>query len=610
MNRRSNIAAENDRTVLEMIFEESKRADRPSKVKYTDEERNEYFEVFATKHVLKDYKISESQIQKGHVGGSNDAGLDGIHVFADGDWVDDSNVSEVVSRTNKSQIDLVLIQTKNSTSMGANAIQNLHSFATELLDPQKDIQSAKRTIDPRVISICTTFRKIYASPSERKPKVNIKFYYVTKAETAHPDVCHTCDLWCEHVEMLIPESECKCRLVVAEELLRLSRIPIRNDCSLSVTQDHVLSEDTNSFIALVRLQDYFSFITDDDGYLNDMLFESNVRDWEGKNKVNKLIQKSLASPPVKDFWWLNDGVSILATYARNTGSEIQLRNPQIVNGMQTSRTIQQHFVDNPQGDLEQRRILVRIIVLSDEELDAREDIIRATNSHTPVKAEELRSLDKIHYNIETYLKAQEPPIYYDRRKKQYSNQTPRIPARNIINILKLSQSVLATLLREPENARKRPGDYLQSGNHDEYLSVFTDDIPLDFYYFCAMFFKKVDSFLSNDQGFSKTEIRQVKTLRYHVMTHVVVRYLDTPRCKIKLPKSYKGKLNIEQVSEQLISESAHMVLDQYRESRRMMGDGFLWATFEKDFFNALDGLLPDLQTWLTQRANAKRQEAE
>ncbi|MCY4538069.1 MAG: AIPR family protein [Chloroflexi bacterium] len=607
---RSDIAAENDRTVLETLFERSLRADRPGKDKYSACEKNEYFEVFVTKQVLKEYKLSPEQMHKGHVGGSNDGGIDSIHLFVDGDWVDECNAPQIIERANISPIDLCLIQAKNTTSMGADPINKLFPFVIELLDPQSDISDVKRKIDSKVIQICTTFRHIYESLSLPEPQINIRFFYVTKAYSPHPDVWHACSHWCKHVEELIPGCQCKCRLIAVEELLGLTRIPIRNDRALSVQEKPIQSKENNCFIALVRLKDYFHFISDHDGSLFDKLFDANVRDWEGKNKVNKQIRKSLETAPVDEFWWLNDGVSILVTEARYTKKAIQLRNPEIINGLQTSRTIHEYFSTATTDINDERRILVRIIELPDDKLKSRQEIIKATNSHTEVKSEDLRSLQKIHYNIQDYLSDQNPAIYYERRKKHYRNQRPRILSRDIITILRLTQSVIATLLLRPEDARKRPGDYLKPDNDNRYNVAFNENYPLQLYHFCAQFYRNVEDFLSRDDRYDKASRRLAKDLKFYIMTHVVLRHLNVPRLTIKSPLSLKDKLRIDDIEPRLLSDSTAIVMRGHRETRKVMGEGFVWKSFEEEFFKGLDEMLPDIKSWQQQKETSKQMDAK
>ena len=63
----------------------------------------------------------------------------------------------------------------------------------------------------------------------------------------------------------------------------------------------------------------------------------------GLNRVNEDIRDTLSNTDSPDFWWLNNGVTILATDARIIGKIIQIQDIQIVNGLQTSESIFRHF---------------------------------------------------------------------------------------------------------------------------------------------------------------------------------------------------------------------------------------------------------------------------
>ncbi|WP_397311288.1 AIPR family protein [Paenibacillus ihbetae] len=96
-----------------------------------------------------------------------------------------------------------------------------------------------------------------------------------------------------------------------------------------------MSSSGQVFIALVNLGDYYKFITDENRNLIKYIFESNVRDYQGKTTVNNEIQETLEkSESSEEFWWLNNGVTIIATEASAPGGkEITITNPEIVNGL-------------------------------------------------------------------------------------------------------------------------------------------------------------------------------------------------------------------------------------------------------------------------------------
>src|SRR6185437_13288281 len=108
------------------------------------------------------------------------------------------------------------------------------------------------------------------------------------------------------------------------------------------------------FVGLVKLSDYHDFLKDQErGELSKRIFDSNVRGFWPKTPINKEIlstlEKSQESP---EFWLLNNGITVLAGDTSNAGHlQIEIHDPQIVNGLQTSRVIYDYYRSNkPPGD--------------------------------------------------------------------------------------------------------------------------------------------------------------------------------------------------------------------------------------------------------------------
>ena len=178
------------------------------------------------------------------------------------------------------------------------------------------------------------------------------------------------------------------------------------------------------------------------------LFESNIRDYLGNTPVNEDISQTLLANnriEVCDFWWLNNGVTIIATAANVAGKEISLENIQIVNGLQTTETIFNHF-KNGETTNDDRAILVKIIVTQDPEI--RDKIIKATNYQTGVELSSLRSTEKIQRDIEEILLKDN--WFYDRRKNYYKNQGR--PAHRIISPAFVACCITALVFKNPAKA--------------------------------------------------------------------------------------------------------------------------------------------------------------
>ena len=156
---------------------------------------------------------------------------------------------------------------------------------------------------------------------------------------------------------------------------------------------------------------YFRFITDDNLFLRKTFFEANVRDYQGHNSVNSSIANTLEGEENEDFWWLNNGVTILSTDIKLiTNKSLQVVNPEIVNGLQTSREIYNYFSERSgRIDEDNRTILVRVIRPESEE--SRDNIIFSTNNQTSIPKSSLRVTDTIHLQIEMYFKNR--GLYYD-----------------------------------------------------------------------------------------------------------------------------------------------------------------------------------------------------
>ena len=84
------------------------------------------------------------------------------------------------------------------------------------------------------------------------------------------------------------------------------------------------------------LKRYYNFITNNSDTLDQSIFESNIRDYQGSVIVNIEIHNTLAQNNNIDFWWLNNGITILASNISSMTSKfLMVTEPEIVNGLQT-----------------------------------------------------------------------------------------------------------------------------------------------------------------------------------------------------------------------------------------------------------------------------------
>jgi hypothetical protein len=242
------------------------------------------------------------------------------------------------------------------------------------------------------------------------------------------------------------------------------------------------------YVCLARLDEYYRFITSDNEALRLELFESNVRDYAGSTAVNNAIGETLKSGTGEDFWWFNNGVTVVADAAQIAGKRIVVKEPQIVNGLQTSHEIYSYFQNG--GQHRDRSLLVKIVV-APESGTARDRIIRATNSQTQLPAGALRATEAIQKDIEESL-GHAGGYYYERRASYYRNLG--FPLDRVISMTRLAREFTAFVQREPHTALRHSDALLLDDQH--YAQIFSPRHDLDIYRLCLDVHTRLRTFLA------------------------------------------------------------------------------------------------------------------
>jgi len=254
------------------------------------------------------------------------------------------------------------------------------------------------------------------------------------------------------------------------------------------------------YVGMVKLGKYKSFLTSESGDIRDDLFESNIRHFQGAVDVNKKISQSIETTFNRDFWWLNNGITIIAESPNQIGTNLSLENIQIVNGLQTSYSI----FNSHDGNLgDERSVLVKVIITDDKETV--DNIIASTNSQNPVSLTLLRATDTIQRNIELYFFT--AGYYYDRRKNYYKNQGK--PASRIFSIQFTAQSIKSIADSDPHSARAKPTSLLKDDR--TYNQIFNSSRDFKGYLNCCLLQKLANDFwLAIEDADEKRKIANFK----------------------------------------------------------------------------------------------------
>ena len=454
------------------------------------------------------------------------------------------------------------MQVKQSVGYSEQAINTLISTAHDLFDLNNALPALSRKYNAQLVAVIADYRRAINGLMDKFPRLEFVYYYATKGDSdqVHPNVTSRVSTLEEKIRSSFSDCDFTFHFLGARDLLTLARRQASSNMSLSVQE--YLSAEREGIVCLVRLRDYYNFITDEYGRRRQVIFDANVREYEGDVEVNAGIRQTLVSRDNSvNFWWLNNGITIVASRAPLTGKTLTLENPKVVNGLQTSQEIFNYFTTNPVGD-DDRELLVRVIVTDDEIV--RNQVIKATNSQTKISPYSLRATDRIHNDIEQDF--EHNGLYYDRQRNYYKNLGR--PRNRIVTIPYLAQAIAAIVLQEPYNSRGRPTDLIKKD--DKYNRVFSEDYDIAVYRKCAQFMRAIDEFLRRD---ADDYARKERTnLRFQLAMFVAVVMLKTVSVN---PKDVAARLPDDDIDIEVLQNATRHVFDVYqllKLEKRLDGD--------------------------------------
>ncbi|CAK0743786.1 Abortive infection phage resistance protein [uncultured Gammaproteobacteria bacterium] len=215
-----------------------------------------------------------------------------------------------------------------------------------------------------------------------------------------------------------------------------------------------------SVLELARLFDEFG----------DVLLERNIRRYLGLTvRVNEEIAATLKDSQQRPkFYFYNNGITIICSkFGYNPFAEkdwnVQITGLQIVNGGQTSKTIQQ-MKKELGAEIGDAQVLVRIYELPVNDEDLVQRITQATNSQNPVDLRDLRSNDPRQKTLGESIHE----LGFSYRRQRNDGSTPAIE----ITSATAAEAILAVWRDRPHQAR-----FLTTEHFGKlYEHIFTQDL--------------------------------------------------------------------------------------------------------------------------------------
>jgi hypothetical protein len=453
---------------------------------------DKFFERFSAEQILKSrgYEVTPEQITSGIIGGGGDGGVDSFYLFINRK-LDRSDIDLGKLGYHTTEIEVVCIQSKNKNSFEEVVITKFEDFVNKCLRFNSNLTETKSLYSQGILDAVGRFHAIYRAALENGPKLTVAFYYASLGESVDSKVETRLALFKnlldERFSNSTPKTESWAELFSAKRIFEWSYKQPTIILPLNTVTHMKWTQRGKAYVSISSLNQFFDFITEN-GNPRENIFESNVRDHERDATVNKGIRRTLleGDNALEEFWWLNNGITIVASQIILDGDKFVLTDPLIVNGLQTSYEIANHFQQVKLAK-DTRTILVRILETSDA--TAVDDIINATNSQTKIGRNSLHATEKIHRDIEAALAAKTPKLFYERRKNYYRNR--KVPIPTIITITEMAQILAAVVLQKPDDSRARPTMVVDRN----YAKLFNKDYPYELYWVCGWILKKTEDFL-------------------------------------------------------------------------------------------------------------------
>ena len=529
-------------------------------------DENKSFEYFSAEQLLKEENLDEEDIENGLIGNSNDNGIDGFFIILDGEAI--YQIEQIENISNFKKLKVYFHQYKNQYKIEENVVLKFSNAFNDILDTSNtELEGWNRELKERIILL----RDLIEKTAPHKVEIDFIINHVSKANSEN--IKNNSSYWSKvkNLKNIIKKEKISTLNVYydfigGEELKNLSYRKPDYTIDLILKDSPITLEFGNNhigYIALVSLKNYYNFIVDESGSIKNYLFDSNVRDYQNKTNVNKEIEKSINENSDIDFWWLNNGITIIAGKdSSQVGKKLFLENVKIVNGLQTSYSIYNSLKNKKlEETLDNRSLFVKIIIC--DQKDIVDKIIRATNSQNSISSEVLRATDGIQRDIEEYFLSK--GYFYDRRKNYYKNLGKSRD--KIISINLLSQCIVSMVLPEKNPSKARSNRTILIRKDEDYKNVFDESYSFQVYLNSVLIYKKVDKelkkLISTDEYEDKIEVENFK---FHI-SRILISELTSKGNPIAV--DLIDEKIVDKVNSKIIEDSISIleeILDEYRKN--------------------------------------------
>ena len=494
------------------------------------------FLLFSTYQICKKHNLDENMLIDCIVEGGGDGGLDSIVALVDKKYIyslDEFN--EYAEQINEnSRIDLYFIQAKETNGIKETAFMKIKDVFEKLLVSNSITEELRIQYNQVLIEKFELINEIIIKSSPKTNNIYINVAYAYTGNLDKDSISIGTKNQINSIKKLVSdttyinEANISIDIFDSNKLINIANKSIQKDYIIkykTIFKMNYRSDSENGFVMNMSIKDYYNLITQDNEII-DVLFEGNIRDFEGQTvEVNKNIKNTLEEVYDADFWWLNNGITMIVdSYTPLPNDSAKVVNPIIVNGLQTSYTIFNYFKENiDKLENEDRNILLKIV--NTDSINISDMIISSTNRQNAVKPAQLKATDPIQKDIEQLLLKN--GIYYERRKNYYKNRG--IDKHKIVTLENLAQYLESIYYGNCSGARNNPTTLLKS--EKLYNKLFNNSINPNIYTKTSEVALKTLECLrkikkNNDDIFNKNHSVSLDIFKFYIMRMIVLCLCD------------------------------------------------------------------------------------
>ena len=263
---------------------------------YGDREPDIKFEKFVNYCVVSKQYPRDFDVESISVGGADDIGLDGVAITVNGNIVQsEEEIDYLLEKNGFLDVAFTFIQSKSSAKFKGDQVGNMIFGIKTIFDPKAAIPE-----NVEIKNVRTIKDKIYSNTISFDEPPQLRIYFVTTGEWKEPkQITGRVHRELQELESRRLFKSIDFNFYDAERLKDTYRELRRKTIKEIDFPNHVALPDIphvrQSFVGSLSANEYIKLITDSEGNLQKSLFEDNVRDFQGINKVNDDIKEGSSS---------------------------------------------------------------------------------------------------------------------------------------------------------------------------------------------------------------------------------------------------------------------------------------------------------------------------